>query len=63
VSYIPRSLAFDMLFGSNKGDGHAVIDTIYDGIDDYYEKEIEALKKDRDYWKKSFNKQVEASRK
>ena len=29
---IPRSLAFDMLFGSNSGEGHKVIDEIYDGL-------------------------------
>ena len=30
MTVIPRSLAFDMLFGSNKSDGHCVIDKIYD---------------------------------
>lgn len=33
---IPRSLAFDMLFGSNKGDAHDVLDKIYNA----HEKEI-----------------------
>jgi len=35
-----------------------LIDEIYDD----FEKEKEQLKKDRDYWKLSFEKQVEASR-
>ena len=39
---IPRSLAFDMLFGSNKGDGHFVIDAIYEGFEK--EKEFRTCK-------------------
>ena len=31
--FIPRSLAYDMLFGSNKIDGHKALDLIYDGLD------------------------------
>ena len=34
---IPRSLAFDMLFGSNSGEAHSTIDKIYDSIIDEYE--------------------------
>ncbi len=30
---IPRGLAYDMLFGSNKCDGHATLDLIYDGLE------------------------------
>jgi len=36
-----------------------LIQEIYDD----FEKEKKQLKKDRDYWKLSFNKQIEASRK
>ena len=32
MSYIPKSLAFDMLFGSNKGDAHETLSKIYDSI-------------------------------
>jgi len=31
---IPRGLAFDMLFGQNKGDAHKVLDDIYDGFEE-----------------------------
>ena len=37
---IPRGLAYDMLFGSNKIDGHKALDLIYDGFEaryDHYE--------------------------
>lgn len=37
---------------------HEIIDKIYDD----FEKETAQLKKDRDYWKLSFHKQVEATR-
>jgi len=30
MKIIPRSLAFDMLFGSNSGEAHCVIDEIYE---------------------------------
>ena len=30
---IPRSLAYDMLFGSNKIDGHKALDLIYDSFE------------------------------
>ncbi len=30
---IPRSLAYDMLFGSNKGDAHDTLDKIYESFE------------------------------
>ena len=40
---IPRSLAFDILFGSNKGDGHATIDFIYGAFDEEVEGYVERM--------------------
>ena len=33
MTRIPRSLAYDMLFGSNKIDGHVALDAIYDSFE------------------------------
>ena len=39
-----------------------IINPFIDEIYDSFEKEIAQLKRDREYWKRSFDKQVEASR-
>ena len=40
MNYIPRSLAFDMLFGGNKGDAHETLSKIYDSIIGDFESRI-----------------------
>ena len=40
-----------------------MIEDIVDELFDDFEKQIAQLKRDREYWKRSFKKQVEASRK
>ena len=51
MTRIPRSLAFDILFGSSQiFDKHAAIDRIYNSIDDEYAYKI---CKNCKYWVKS----------
>ncbi len=56
--YVISSISSKEIQHININVARRVIDEIFDN----FEKEKEQLKKDRDYWKLSFNKQVYASR-
>jgi hypothetical protein len=57
--YVISSISSKEIQHININVAKRVIDELFSGL----EKEKEQLKKDRDYWKLSFEKQVEASMK
>ena len=47
---IPKGLAFDLLFGSNKIDAHKALDLIYEGFEEEYASRI---CKNCEHWSKA----------